>query len=157
MPYADPEKERASQKLRSAKYRAKKRAERFGSDAPDMRGRHGNHARGPNNARWNDGKIISEEGYVKLRVGKNHPLADPNGYAYEHLVIWAAAGNPLPASDELLHHRDENKRNNRLENLERITRSGHATHHNRERGRNDMGQFRSADGREWNELPEVAR
>jgi hypothetical protein len=47
--------------------------------------------------RWSDRRMFATNGYAKLRVGKGHPLADPNGYAYEHLVVWCAAGNPRPA------------------------------------------------------------
>lgn len=59
-------------------------------------GKHGKHRRGPNHPKWNTAKMISAEGYVKIRVGKVHPLADPNGYAYEHLLVWVSAGNPRP-------------------------------------------------------------
>lgn len=72
----DPEKARE----RMRRYREKKHAEKFGPDAGDMRGRHGNHARASSNGRWNEGRIMNEDGYVKVRVGRDHPLADPNGY-----------------------------------------------------------------------------
>lgn len=108
---------------------------------PDGRGRHHNHTRGASHPRWSEDHIISEHGYLKVRVGKDHPLADPNGYAYEHLGVWAAAGRPLPGPDELLHHRDEDKTNNRLGNLELITRSEHAAHHNADRRRDEQGRF----------------
>lgn len=55
--------------------------------------------KGSNHGRWNHEKLISSHGYVKIRVGKGHPLADPNGYAYEHLLVWVAAGNNRPASN----------------------------------------------------------
>ena len=103
------------------------------SQLPDGRGKHSNHAKGPQCHRWNNKKMISTEGYVKVRVGKDHPLSDPNGYAYEHLLVWASAGNPLPAAGELLHHKDENKENNRIDNLELKTRSGHNAEHNAKR------------------------
>lgn len=138
----DPEKARA----RKRRHMERKKIEKYGPSAAgqDMRGRHGNHARGSANGRWNEDRIISEHGYVKVRVGVEHPLADPNGYAYEHLIVWAAAGRELPKDDELLHHKSEDKTDNRLRNLELITRSGHATHHNAERGRNGRGQFKPA-------------
>jgi hypothetical protein len=95
------------------------------------RGKHGNHVRGPNSPRWNKEKMIASNGYVKLRVGKDHPLADPNGYAYEHLVIWISAGNPMPKRDEVIHHKNEQKADNRLQNLELKKRVDHSiSHHN---------------------------
>lgn len=95
----------------------------------DARGKHGNHARGAKHPRWSSAKMISEHGYVKVRVGKSHPLADPNGYAYEHEIVWTSAGLPLPGPSELLHHRDEDKTNNRVENLEIKSRPAHGVHH----------------------------
>ena len=86
----------------------------------DRRGRHGNHTRGPQHYLWRRG-LESSHGYTKVRVGKGHPLADPNGYAYEHLVVWVSAGRPRPKSNELLHHKNEDKGDNRLNNLELLT------------------------------------
>lgn len=100
-----------------------------------MRGKHGNHARGRCAGRWNADKIISSNGYVKLRVGRGHPLADPNGYAYEHLVIWVAAGNERPRRGFLLHHRNGDKTDNRLENIELLSRAEHNREHLADRDR----------------------
>src|SRR5581483_2305367 len=124
------------------------------------RGKHGNHRRGSMHPRWNRGKMLSDDGYVKMRVGIGHPLADRNGYAYEHLVVWVSAGNPLPGQNELLHHKSEDKQDNRIENLELKTRPDHNAHHNAIRGRNDLGQFNPStgallDGREWREFPQI--
>lgn len=99
------------------------------------RGKHGNHARGSNQGRWNNGRIIASNGYVKVRVGLGHPLADPNGYAYEHLVVWISAGNQRPKSNELIHHLNEDKTDNRLQNLSLVGRSEHARLHNLTRPR----------------------
>lgn len=73
--------------------------------------------------------MITAEGYVKIRVGRDHPLADPNGYAYEHLVVWCSAGRPRPVRGQLLHHENETKTDNRLGNLRLRTRLSHAADH----------------------------
>lgn len=117
-------------------YRKLRRAKELGcsvEELPDGRGKHGHQARGTNCARWNDAKIISDDGYVKVRVGGGHPLADPNGYTYEHVIVWVSAGNSLPGFDELLHHKDENKQNNRYDNLELKKRGRHNAEHNAKR------------------------
>lgn len=57
------------------------------------RGRHKNHARGERHYRWNRGKMVDDQGYVKMRVGLDHPLADPNGYAFEHAFV-RSTGTP---------------------------------------------------------------
>ena len=105
------------------------------------KGVHNNHARGSQHPRWNSERIISSEGYVKIRVGTEHPLADPNGYAYEHLVVWISAGRPAPKSDEILHHRSHDRTDNRLGNLKLLTRGEHNRLHNAERGRDECGRF----------------
>lgn len=97
-------------------------------------------AKGSGHPRWNNGKIVSSQGYAKIRVG-NHPLADPNGYAYEHLVVWAAAGRDLPLAGETLHHVNGDKGDNRIENLELLSRSDHNRHHNTGRARDASGRF----------------
>lgn len=91
-----------------------------------MRSKPGNHRRGPDHPRWSEARMISEEGYVKIRVGQKHPLADPNGYAYEHLVVWVSAGNPRPTGGQLLHHKNEHRTDNRYDNLELLP--GHREH-----------------------------
>ncbi len=78
---------------------------------PDGRGRRGKHRRGSSHPRSKNGISISEHGYVRgQQVGKSHPLADPNGYAYLHQLV-------VVVDDEVVHHRNEDKADNRLENL----------------------------------------
>lgn len=88
-----------------------------------------NRPKGAAHYRWNGGRMLNEDGYVKVRVGVDHPLADPNGYAYEHIVVWCAAGRPRPALGETLHHKNEDKADNRLTNLELKTRVAHSKDH----------------------------
>jgi hypothetical protein len=95
-----------------------------------MRGKHGKHIKGPAHPRWSEEKMIADNGYVKIRVGKTHPLADPHGYAYEHEVVWASAGLPMPGPGELIHHGNEVKTDNRIENLEIKPRVAHSVKHN---------------------------
>lgn len=72
---------------------------------------------GPANGFWKGGRTIASHGYVLLRVGKNHHLADVRGYAYEHRIMAEVKiGRPLRRG-ELVHHINGNKQDNRLENL----------------------------------------
>lgn len=127
------------------------------------RGTHGNHARGHAHYRWNRAKILNREGYVKVRVGLGHPLADPNGYVYEHVIVWCAAGNRKPDIASVLHHRNGDRTDNRIENLELMLRSVHNALHTGWRRRDARGRFlpraagRLLDGREWNEYPNGGR
>lgn len=100
-----------------------------------MRGKHGNHAKASRQHRWKPGGSVAHNGYVKTRVGKDHPLADANGYAYEHHVVWCAAGNPMLAIGQTLHHINGDKTDNRIANLRLMTRAEHNALHIREAGR----------------------
>ena len=104
------------------------------------RGRHGNHVRGSSHPRWKGGRALSSHGYVKVQVGVAHPLADPNGYAYEHHVVLADAGMAL-ATGDVTHHLNGDKTDNRIENLQVTSRSAHNTHHNKHRPRDRYGRL----------------
>lgn len=113
-------------------YRRLRRATELGCDIhdlPDGRGKHGNHSTGSRNGSWSGGTVISSHGYKKVHVGEAHPLADPNGYAYEHLLVWIAAGNPKPEPGQVIHHVNGDTQDNRLTNLTLMDNSVHLTQH----------------------------
>ena len=116
---------------RHKRYRLRKKIEKFGSEKAmlDLRGRHGNHPKGSANGRYSDGLTITAEGYIKVKGGISHPLADPNGYAYLHHLVVASSARGRPQSNEVIHHKDGNTTNNALENLEVLTRSEHSRIH----------------------------
>lgn len=102
---------------------------------PDGRGKNPNSwkntSRGKDHYKWNGGRMLSKHGYVKVRVGVDNPLSDINGYAYEHLLVWCAAGRIKPLANQILHHKNEDKTDNQLSNLELLTRREHAAEHHR--------------------------
>jgi HNH endonuclease len=77
---------------------------------------------GPESPRWKGGRVTNN-GYVELTVPPDHPyisMARWQGGSYripEHrLVVAEYLGRPLDSS-EVVHHRNENRSDNRLENL----------------------------------------
>jgi hypothetical protein len=63
------------------------------------------------------GRVVDPRGYVLVRVGTGHHLADVRGYAYEHrLVAEQTLGRRLEPGEEI-HHRNGDKSDNRPENL----------------------------------------
>lgn len=72
-------------------------------------------------------RIKTVHGYVDVFEPK-HPLAKKNGYVLEHRMIAWDAGL---MSDKILqvHHKNEIKTDNRLENLEVTTCAEHTSHH----------------------------
>lgn len=75
-------------------------------------------ARGPRNGAWRGGRSVASNGYVLVRVGTSHHLADVRGYAYEHRVVAEQKLGRRLQDGELVHHLNENKQDNRPENLE---------------------------------------
>lgn len=92
--------------------------------------------KGKRNPNWKGGRTISSQGYVLIRVGKEHHLADVRGYAYEHrLVAEQKLGRKLRRG-ELVHHLNDNRADNRAENL-RVAH-GNAEHYVYHRTRQDL-------------------
>lgn len=159
MPYKDPEVAKVKARERKRRWREGHRSE----DWVDGRGKHGRQVRTSAHPRWNGGMTTDESGYFKIQVGIEHPLADPNGYAMlHHLVFFSAIGaNSAPlAPGEVIHHDDEDKQNNRWMNLFRMGRGAHNSWHNSTRARDAKGRFLGKkaaghllDGREHREFP----
>lgn len=87
------------------------------------------------------GSYIASNGYLKIKVGRQHPDADGNGYVYAHLLVWLNAGGRRPKPHELIDHIDEDKLNNLPTNLRLKTRSWHSRHHVATQRRDRAGKF----------------
>lgn len=74
--------------------------------------------KGPRNGNWKGGRTVASSGYVLLRVGTDHHLADVRGYAYEHRVIAEKKIGRRLKPGEQVHHRNRVRDDNRPENLE---------------------------------------
>jgi hypothetical protein len=149
MPYKDPAKERAAALIRKHCHRKRLHEAKYGPYAGDMRGRHGNQARGAANGQWKAGRFITSHGYVAVRVPPDHPHtwgAHPEvKYAYEHILVMEEHLGRSLEPNELVHHGPLGKTVNAPNNLEVQTRSDHAKHHSSERGRDELGRFPPKD------------
>lgn len=69
------------------------------------------------NPNWRGGRSITQQGYVLVRVGTEHHLADVRGYAYEHrLVAEKKLGRRLRRGEQV-HHKNGDPADNSEENL----------------------------------------
>jgi hypothetical protein len=76
-----------------------------------------------------DGWTIDKDGYVRVGGHKDHPRATRSGQVLEHiLVMEEKLGRPL-LSEERVHHKDEDPRNNDPGNLVLMTKLGHGDDH----------------------------
>ena len=96
---------------------------------------------GSKNPKWAGGKkkTYSHIGsdrtnpYIKIKL-RTHPLADSEGYVMEHrLVVEKYIGRYLTI-DEVIHHINGSKSDNRIENLKLLTASEHNSFHAIEKG-----------------------
>jgi len=94
---------------------------------------------GSKNGNWRGGKHISSHGYVKVLVGVDHPLADSKGYAYEHRLVAMEKLGRLLYHNEITHHLNGIKTDNRPENI--VITTSMAEHFSLHRKREDLKPF----------------
>jgi hypothetical protein len=83
---------------------------------------------GKESNKWKGGLITKSDGYRLIWVSENDPFSsmrDVRGYTYEHrYVIARKIGRPL-SPEELVHHLNGVKGDNRPENLELVNQTEH--------------------------------
>ena len=83
--------------------------------------------RGETNTNWKGGRTIDSHGYVWILL-PDHPHST-NGYILEHRVVMEHRLGRYLDSDEHVHHVNEQRDDNRDDNLELTCRSEHSRHH----------------------------
>jgi len=98
--------------------------------------------KGDKNNFWKGGKTISDKGYVLVK-NEEHPRAkECGGYVYEHILIMENfLGRQLKYEknnkySEVVHHINGNKKDNRIENLQTMTKETHTKLHKEKRESN---------------------
>ena len=82
---------------------------------------------------WVIEKIISKGDYNYCIV-RDHPNRNEHDYVLHHRVVMENHLGRILRLDEIVHHINENKKDNRIENLQVLTQSQHARNHGFTRG-----------------------
>lgn len=77
------------------------------------------------NGHWKGGRFIDKDGYALVKR-PDHPAARKSGYVLEHRLVMEAHLGRLLLDSEVVHHKNSDKSDNRIANLELL--DGQATH-----------------------------
>jgi HNH endonuclease len=77
--------------------------------------------KGKKHPKWKGGQFLRTDGYIMEYIGNGK-------YEMQHRLVWIREFGEIPF-DHVIHHKNENKTDNRLLNLELLNRKDHALHH----------------------------
>jgi hypothetical protein len=84
---------------------------------------------GCENLKWIGGRHNDSNGYAMVKCA-GHPKANVHGYVYEHILVMEKyLARHLNPDIEVVHHKDGNKQNNDLSNLQIMKPSEHVRYH----------------------------
>jgi len=91
--------------------------------------------RGEKNGNWKGGTQVSDRNYRLIKIYSDNPyysMANPKGYIKEHRLVMAQYLGRCLTDNEVVHHKNGVKSDNRFENLRLDTRSQHSKSDRRE-------------------------
>lgn len=89
---------------------------------------------GKNNPNWKGGRQQRKNGYIMLPNKKECPYSYKDGKVLEHVYIWwINYPNDKILYNEVIHHKNNVKNDNRIENLEKMKRSKHIILHKKKK------------------------
>lgn len=83
--------------------------------------------KGENHPSWKGGKFIRNEYYEVY--APDHPRSGTRNYMYEHIVVMEKHIGRYLKEGEVVHHKDGNKLNNDISNLQLMTKAEHTKLH----------------------------
>lgn len=86
--------------------------------------------KGADSPKWKGGRWKHKSGYIYVYTPE-HPNATVDGYVPEHRLVMEKHIGRYLTDDEVAHHVNEEKDDNRIENLQLMTKAEHMAHHAR--------------------------
>uniref|UniRef100_A0A6M3M130 Putative homing endonuclease n=1 Tax=viral metagenome TaxID=1070528 RepID=A0A6M3M130_9ZZZZ len=83
---------------------------------------------GENNSVWNGGRTVSAGGYISI-LFPSHPYANINGRVKEERLVMEKFLGRYLIKEEIVHHKNKDKQDNRLDNLQLVSVSEHLKIH----------------------------
>lgn len=83
---------------------------------------------------WKKGSYVTSGGYIKIKVTPDDQfiiMADSHRYIFEHRYVMAKHLDRPLARYEIVHHKNNNRSDNRIENLILLPNRKHGKRHNR--------------------------
>jgi len=84
--------------------------------------------RGDKNYNWHGGKTITGGGHIRVKLSPTdffYSMANSNGYALEHRLVMAKHLGRCLQPWEIVHHKNHNKKDNQIENLQLVSDDRH--------------------------------
>jgi hypothetical protein len=92
---------------------------------------HGHHIRLNGHHNWKGGRKITWSGYIRV-LKPEHPYCDSQGYVLEHRLVMEKYLGRYLTKEENIHHINENRKDNRIENLQIVSNKEHRILHQKD-------------------------
>jgi hypothetical protein len=100
--------------------------------------------KGPDHPAWKGGRTVDRDGYIRLYL-PDHPWPRKGGYVLAHVAAMELHIGRRILPREVVHHRDHDRQNNALDNLELMDCAEHMRQHHANDGprntRTALGRF----------------